>query len=177
MKGLKNEILIYNGAGFSFGFLSYLLLRKDPVYIPGDPVPYEVIVEVPAPDEVVKPVIVHDTILVTLYDTILIKDIDTVFIVGDYFTAKHYNDTLLNSEDAFIRLEETIYMNAIFNRKLFFQNKRAVTPETFLAVGGSFGNQNATAGLILGKKQGVYSFGVGYGPKPFVQVGYYRKIK
>jgi hypothetical protein len=68
-------------------------------------------------------------------------------------------------------------MNAIFNRKLFFQNKRAVTPETFLAVGCSFGNQNATAGLILGKRQGVYSFGVGYGPKPFVQIGYYRKIK
>ena len=162
--------------GFLLGFLvCYLLLRKDPIYIPGDPEPYEVIVEVPVPYEVVKPIYIDNEIIITQYDTI--TKIDTVFVLGDYFTAKHYDDILIDTDEAFLRLKETIYMNSIFDRQVFFQNKRAVTPVTFLAVGGSFGNQNATAGLILGKKQGVYSFGVGYGPKPFVQLGYYRKIK
>ncbi len=167
--------LFISGLGFLLGFLvCYLLLRKEPIYIPGDPVPYEVIVEKPVPYEVIKPVFVDRWRIITQYDTIY--KIDTVQVLGDYFTAKHYNDTLLDSEDAFIRVEETIYMNAIFDRRLFFQNKRAVTSPNFLAGGFMVSNRNVTTGLLLGREKGVYMLGAGYGPAPYVTAGYFRKF-
>jgi hypothetical protein len=67
-------------------------------------------------------------------------------------------------------------MNAIFNRQLYFQNKRAVVNPNFVAGGFMISNRNVTTGLLLGREKGVWFGGVGYGPAPYVSAGYFRKF-
>jgi hypothetical protein len=159
--------------GVITGFLlCYLLIKPEPVVIETEPIVIKY--EIPVPYEVVKPVFVDKWHILTLYDTIDNSTIDTVYIIQDYFTAKIYRDTLYDKPDAFIFLQETVYQGGIRDRSMTFQNHRP--PPEFLAVGGSLSTQSLSAGLILGKKQGVWYGGIGYGPKPFVQLGYFRKL-
>ena len=161
--------------------LGYVLFGKTE-YIPGDPVPYEVIVEVPTPYAVDKPIYINSEVIVTKYDTIRLTEIDTIYIINDYFTAKHYHDTLLNDNEAFISLAETIYRNEIVARQLYFQNKRAVTSPVFIAGGLSVSNRSIATGFLFGQKKGVYHLQVGLispfnqSAGPMFGAGYYRKF-
>jgi len=173
---------VWHLIAFAAGVLLGWLLFGKTEYIPGDPEPYEVIVEVPVPYAVDKPIYVDSAIIITKYDTIWRKQIDTIYIIEDYFTSKHYHDTLLNTNEAFISLAETIYRNEIIHRQLFFQNKRAVTSPVFIAGGLSISNRSIATGFLFGQKKGVYHLQVGLispfneSAGPMFGAGYYRKF-
>jgi hypothetical protein len=79
--------------------------KIDTVY---DTISNSVKVYIPKPYEVIKEVIIHDTI------------IDTLEIIGDYFSKKVYSDTIIG-DSILINITDTIFKNSIHSRELTYQ--------------------------------------------------------
>lgn len=138
----------------------------------------------------------HDTTIYdTITDTIRIKEfypkevilpsdtffkyheVDTPYILRDYFSKIFMDDTLKNDSSAFLRIQDTIYMNRLKYRKLIFKNNRPTEikyettiinpPKNILYIGGALGfcenNFNVSAGLFLKTKKD-YLYGIYYSP-------------
>ena len=173
MNKISTLIFIYLVGVISGFLLCYLFLAPEPIVVTPDPIVIEY--DKPVPYEVEVPILhlKEVPVLVTKYDTI--TKVDTVYIIQDYYTAKHYADTLYDKKDAFIFLQETTYKNEIINRKLTFHNLR---PDiNFWAVGGDLSTQSISAGVMRRQGQNVFKLNVGYQNKPYIGVGYYRVIK
>jgi hypothetical protein len=167
---------------FAAGVLTGYFLFGKTEYIPGDPYPVEIEVPVPVPVQVDRPVYVNTETLVTKYDTIILTQIDTIEILDNFFTSKHYADTLLDSDDAFIFLEETVYQNEIIERNLTFQNRRSYSSPNFWALGCDITTSNFQMGGILRRGENVFRLSAGgiswrEQTKPYVGIGYYRIMR
>ena len=79
--------------------------------IPGDSIPYPVMVKVPYPvyiDSIVE----------------IPADVDTLSILKDYFSTKYYRDTITDDTSMFVIIIDTIGQNRIIGRGALFQNLR-----------------------------------------------------
>ena len=81
--------------------------------IPGDSIPYELITEKPVP-----------VYIDTGSSQFWYLPVDTAAILKDYFAKAIYMDTLMNDTSAFIAIMDTVYMNRLQSRKLYFANRR-----------------------------------------------------
>lgn len=87
--------------------------------IPGDSVPYEVLLPKPYP-------IYKDT-GTTKWQY---KDVDTCAILRDYYAQYYYNDTLKNDTSALVIVNDVVTENRLQARKLIFQNRRPTVINT-----------------------------------------------
>jgi len=53
-------------------------------------------------------------------------DVDTLAILADYFAIRHYRDTLIDNESAFLYLHQTVHANMLWDFYYEFRNRRPV---------------------------------------------------
>lgn len=87
--------------------------------IPGDSIPYEVLLPKPFP--------VYKDTGSTKWKY---KDVDTCAILKDYFAEYYYQDTLKDDTSALVIVNDMVTENRLQNRKLIFQNRRATVINT-----------------------------------------------
>jgi hypothetical protein len=129
--------------------------------LPGDSVPYSVIIHKPKPYAVYY----HDTIL---------SVVDTLAILQDYYAVRSYSDTVSNDSTIKVIINDIITENSIKNREVLFQSLRGNIIQTItinntpnlknkLYVGCSLGGKADTyclggSLLLQTKKQHIYSY-------------------
>ena len=143
--------------------------EKDPCYdnpetiilhdtIPGDSIPFEVLVPAPYPVEIISPP-------ETLWKTMVI---DTMAILSDYFSKRIYNDTLKNDSSALVAVLDTVYMNQLWSRNLIFQNRRATAINTYITNYPRKSGYNIGAGIIFQDTTTFFAVRGAYRHKRFV---------
>lgn len=85
--------------------------------IPGDSVPYEVLLPKPYP-------VFKDT------GSTKYKDVDTCAILRDYYAQYYYSDTMKNDTSALVIVNDMVTENKLQSRKLIFQNRRPTAINT-----------------------------------------------
>lgn len=87
--------------------------------IPGDSIPYEVLLKKPYP-------VYRDTGSTKW----MYEKVDTCQILRDHYAENYYQDTLKNDTSALIVLNDMVTQNHLQQRKLTFQNRRATVINT-----------------------------------------------
>lgn len=64
-------------------------------------------------------------VIETVIDTVLI-DVDTAAILHDYFAMRIYNDTLVDDDDLYFSISDTVHRNRLLGRSFEYQNRRPV---------------------------------------------------
>jgi hypothetical protein len=116
-------------------------------------------------DTVEKFVYVDKPIPINIYDTIYLSGtIDTVYVLGDYFKVKVYDDVLVDDSCLYFRLKETVTKNEIIDRSFSYINRRpvgieiidVVCPEPLPKLEYYFGG-------FIGGSQDLFGAGLGIG--------------
>lgn len=103
--------------------LFWVVTRKDEIIttsvpivtIQYDSIPYEVIKKISYPVNII------DTVYIPL-------DVDTMAILADYFKIRIYNDTLINTADLRVIVQDSVHQNKLFGRRhTLYQNFRIDT--------------------------------------------------
>jgi hypothetical protein len=149
--------------------------------IPGDSVPYEVLVHVPVPVYV-------DSIIY------LPANIDTAVILAEYFQRLYYVDTIYREGNFMAVVKDSVSNNRIVYRAFDFQNLRPTAiyttnirhqeynvPPFGLGVEGIFNSQRFYIGpavYYMTKNQQVIKVGVMAAPREpiAISMGYYKQI-
>jgi hypothetical protein len=108
--------------------------------IPGDSIPYEVMLPKPYP--------VYKDTGSTKWKY---KDVDTCAILKDYFAEYYYSDTLKDDTSAFVQVNDIVTTNRLQNRKLIFQNRRPTTITTTITNIGELPHHKFYIGGGIGK--------------------------
>ena len=158
----------------------------------------------PQPPEIVYiydtiPQVIIQTNTEIIYDTIIVPEYmplspDTLAIISDYFSKVKYRDTLMNDSSALLVLDETVFMNRLFEREIIFLNRRprevyikepVPTPvqirEPQLFVGatlssGLYGQDINLGFAFADPKRGLFTYHYGLVQKQHT-IGYHFKIQ
>ena len=114
--------------------------------VPGDSIPYSVLLPKPYP-------VFHDTGSWRYFP------IDTMAILADHFSRNYYLDTLKNDTSALVVVIDTVSWNTLQGRGLIFQNRRATSIVTVTPPATTSGRA-----LYLGASIGYRPEKVGFGP-------------
>lgn len=114
--------------------------------IPGDSVPYTVLLKKPYP-------VYRDTGSTKWK----FEKVDTSQILKDYFATNYYQDTLKNDTSALIVLNDVVTENQLMQRKLTFQNRRATVINTTITNIGETPRNKIYVGVGLGNSIANFS--------------------
>lgn len=118
-------LLLGAGSGYFVNRCSGPLILSDTIRntIPGDSIPYPVVLKVKDPVPVYR-----DTGSIQWRD----RPVDTAAILAEYFTINHYDDILMDDTSALIRLKTHVAENKLHYDSLFFQNRRPTFIQTII---------------------------------------------
>lgn len=145
------------------------------ITVPGDSVPYPVVVKVPVPIDS------------TIVDTVFCNGpIDTAEIIKHYFSKYHYQDTIKSGSVTAI-LNEEVSQNKITSRQLWIQNLRPISVTNTISsqenrfyaglVISEFDNKVGLGpSIIYSRKRDAFSFNLDI-LHPGITAGYYIKFK
>jgi hypothetical protein len=130
-----------------------------------------------------------DTVFIPDVDTLFLQDIDTMSIIIDYFTKKHYVDTL-SGQEVDVIISESIFKNKLENRDVLIKNNRQskiitntleIKPQDKLFIGGGIVTSKDMLSYQMGLKwltKKDMLFGIDYNPiEKQISASAYFKIK
>lgn len=130
------------------------------------------------PDTVIIPKYIPVKDFVYIHDTI--KVTDTVWVYGDYFTKRVYNDTIISDTSGFFYVSDTIYMNRLYNRSYIarIHNVTKIIKDTkgHFYVGANFDYKGTIfVNSYYLKNRNLFTIGIS--PQNYFSLGYAYKIK
>jgi hypothetical protein len=116
--------------------------------IPGDSIPYEVLLKKPYP-------VYRDTGSTKWK----YEKVDTCQILKNYYAENFYQDTLKDDTSALIVVNDIVTENQLQERKLTFQNRRATVINTTITNIGEIPRNKFFVGLAIGRSLNNFAVG------------------